>query len=83
MVRKFGNCGFWPTFSGFWPTFKMKLGNEKASVYAGLRGFGPLTHFYFYLIVIKSLIYIKELAQKSGFLGQSINLTEKGDNDGK
>jgi len=51
---------FWvlPKKSGLLAIFKMKVGTLKPSVHAGLRAFCPLAHFFSYLIVIKSLIYI-------------------------
>lgn len=37
---------FWP-FAHFLPTFKNGFGHEKPSIYAGLRAFCPLSHFFF------------------------------------
>jgi hypothetical protein len=62
---------FDPLFLGFDPLLKTKVGHEKPSIYAGFRHFGPLSHFFFYLIAIKSLININNRAIKSGFLGQA------------
>lgn len=54
--REYGRKpGVKPTFCGFLPTFENGFGHEKPSVYAGLRAFCPLSHFYSLLNVIKRL----------------------------
>lgn len=69
---------FWSIF-GHLPTFcpllKTKVATQKPRIYAGLRGFWSKTHFYFYLIVKKKLIYIYRFAKKSGLLTKTIKIT--------
>jgi hypothetical protein len=57
-VRVRTKMHFGPLFVGFGPLLKMKPGQRKPSVYAGLRAFGPLSHIFFYLNTIKKLINI-------------------------
>jgi hypothetical protein len=64
--------GFGPLFLGFGPLLKSKPGQLKPSNCNGLRHFGPLSHFFLLLIVIKKLINIYNRANKSGFLAQAI-----------
>nr|DAK52980.1 MAG TPA: Radical SAM superfamily [Caudoviricetes sp.] len=35
-----------PLFCPLCPLLKTKVGSEKPSIYAGLRGFCPLSHFF-------------------------------------
>lgn len=66
-----------PAFCGFKPTFKNVFGHEKLSVYAGLRVFSPLSHFFLLLIVIKSLSNIINKKIKVGFWPQPDSLHRK------
>jgi hypothetical protein len=47
---------------------KTGFDHEKCTIYGALRAFCPLSHFIFYLIVIKNNKNIYIIEKKSGFL---------------
>jgi hypothetical protein len=54
--RVFGQiCGHLP---GFCPLLKSKVATQKPSVYAGLRAFCPLSHFFLLISCDKKFIYL-------------------------
>jgi hypothetical protein len=64
--------GFGPKKVGFGPVSFSKVGQLKPSDCNGFSRFGPLSHFFLLLIVIKKLINIYNRANKSGLLAQAI-----------
>lgn len=73
MEQKIGILiNFLAILPGFCPLLKPHFGHEKPSIYAGLRAFCPLSHFFLKTIMIKKLIYIINMANKSGFLTKLI-----------
>ena len=69
--RKFGQN--W-TFSGhlatFCPLLKTKVSSKKPSIYAGLRAFWPLSHFFSLLVLKKCKIYKRIKKKKWVFVQQ-------------
>lgn len=59
--------------SGLLATFKNGFDHEKWLTYAVCGGLWPLSHFFFYLIVIKSFNNIINRPNKSGFLTKTIS----------
>ncbi len=53
---------------GFCPLLKTGFGHEKPRIYAGLRAFCPLSHFFSKTIMIKSFKIYSNWRKKSGFL---------------
>lgn len=64
--------GFGPLFLGFGPLLFSKPGQLKPSNCNGSSRFGPLSHFFLLLIVIKKIINIYNRANKTGLLAQDI-----------
>lgn len=71
-ISKFPNGkSILPTFVVFCPLSKWKTGLKKPSIYAGLRTFCPLSHFFLLFNMNKKIIKIYKLAKKSGLLTEA------------
>jgi len=70
---------FLPTFVVFCPLPKRETGLKKPSIYAGLRVFCPLSHFFLLINMNKKIIKIYKVAKKSGLLTKAIFLAIGGD----
>lgn len=57
-------CGHLPTFC---PLLKPRFGQQKPSIYAGLRAQSPLSHFFSSTIMIESLKVYSNIEKKVGF----------------
>lgn len=58
---------FGPKKVVFGPLLKSKVSHKKPSKNAGLRAFGPLSHFFFLLVAKKKLIIYIDVRKKVAF----------------